>query len=155
MIFYDDIIDLLHSEPFSDLIPDGLSLSQPILSLKNNNIIDNFFVSTKSNGILKPIYKFGIIYDLKEIDYIEKYEDIVYEKVLTCDYGLTYDEFIDYKKAYSSVRQMYSGSINIDKAVIIEYSSLLLKLVPDYLLDFYNNLSNEFFEFLNNALSDI
>lgn len=147
-VSYKDIKNLLYSEEFSYLIPDGFVLSQPIIGKSNRDIIDNFFVMTKTQNICKPIYRFTLDYPNKKIIYFAEYPEIELPKQIKTQDGLNIKEFLEYQELFSTIRQMYADNIQKDRKIICRYTFLLLKLIPRYLSGYYNELSPKFFSWL-------
>lgn len=151
-VTYDDVYNFLYSEKFSELVPDSYALSQPILSKKNGNIVDNFFVSYKKEGHYFPIYKFGIDVEAEMLIYIQKYDTDLHTGDISNPIGLNKDEYLRYQALYEHIRKMYAFSEKIETDTIVEYSILLLKFIPNDLINYYNDLSHDFFDFLMNKL---
>lgn len=151
--FYDELMLLLNSEDFFELVPDGLCVSQPIPRNINGDIVDCFFVSSKSDNELTPAYKFGISFNKKELVFFNKYaKSNSQEKGSNNAIGLDLDDFDLYKNLYSNVRGMYKGEAATDKVVILNYIKLFFRIISPSLLPYYNDLSPEFFQFLNEAV---
>lgn len=142
---YEETKKILHSEEFMQLIPDGFVLSQPILSVIENRVVDNYFVMSKKDGICNPLYKFGICFDDRELMYFAQYNNVVLPNQVTKQAGVDINQYLRYQELYGIIRTMFIDNTKIDRHLISEYLSLLIKLVPRYLINFYNDLSPEFF----------
>ena len=59
-INYSTIMAAVHSEKNEGIIPEGCALSQPIPEIKSGKLSVNFMVLEKREGVLWPMYKFGI-----------------------------------------------------------------------------------------------
>lgn len=147
-VTYDNVQQLLCSDGFSDLVPEGVVLSQPVISKKESLIIDNFFVMTKVREGYHLIYKFGLNYNLKKLEYCERYPSQTKIAKVQPIEGLSLKDFQEYKKSYAYVRKMYAGLDQVNTDVLKNYLKFLIQLVSQELVVFYNDLSPDFFSWI-------
>lgn len=151
---YADIQKGLTTEENCRLIPDGLMISEPILGKEKSLPVVNYLVATKSQQGYHLLYKFSLSIDENKLLTFSKYTDDAYidkDDVI----GLTVEEFNQYKKLFEETENMYYDQIPLEPEKICRYMQLLLKLIPYSLLNYYNDLSPEFFGWARDVINGI
>lgn len=149
---YDEVQKSLTAEELCRLIPDGLMISEPIFGKEKSLPVVNYFVASNSRQGCHPLYKFSVSVDENKLltfsrytngDYIDG-NDVV---------GLTVEEFNKYKRLFEEVGNMYYNQNPSETEKICRYTELLLKLIPYSLLNYYNDLSPDFFGWVRDAIN--
>lgn len=135
------------------LLIDGLSYSQPILSIGSKGLIDNFFIYSQnrvSGSISAPKIAFGIYSDLSEVAYINYapgYDIKEYENTLAGCGSTLFALYEKYERLYSLVRTFVFKPCNPEQSkIVMEYCEILKKISGADVWLFYNELFPDFFD---------
>ena len=149
----------------NDILKDGLCYSEPIMSVKDDRIIDNYFVYAIDyigNMHSGPIATFGINSDLEEIAYINENVKENFSNECTKVYNIEpvtdgiQEALSKYEQAYSSLRSFLfcANCTSEQKSVIKEYISGLEAIVFSGLWPFYKMMGKPFFDWAEKQLDD-
>lgn len=149
---------ILHQTEVGELLMDGMGCSEPILSLKDGMLIDNFFVyfaNKKACVVSGPIARIGIHAGDATVSYLISCDEapfsvgpkdtitIAYPVLLTEDYeryGCLYAKMraIAYKRDCSEE----------EKRVIADYTEALKNVVAPAMMKLYEEMTPSFFEWV-------
>lgn len=143
----------------SNVVKDGLCVSEPILCKYNNIWIDVFFtygINYDEENYSGPISVFGINSEKKEISFVKKSSEynfsITADEILKpsdwCEEGSKF--YDDYAIAYEKMRlEILGGERNdISEKVIREYIELLKKYTDESLWGIYSILLKDIYKYL-------
>ena len=152
------IKSVIYNTSFKDYMYDGMSFSEPIMTIIDGNIIDNYFIySFNGNEYYKPIIIFGINSTTGEEVYSRKADELKNEKYVSeFDPSLNMADYRKYEKLFSEVRKMiYKNLNNEERNLVKEYLISLKKVSGSALWMFYKVLFVDFFEWIKNENIEI
>lgn len=138
-----------------NLILDGLCCSEPIMTMLDGKIVDNYFVyglDREKQEYTGPIVSFGILSDTCEVAYVNKSLNSCYgenDSISAQNWNeydkMAYDEYVS---AYEKVRNfLFTPSCTeIQKIELKKYITAMEKIIDDALLPVYKELFSDFFE---------
>lgn len=146
---------ILHQTEVGEMLMDGMGCSEPILSLKDGKLIDNFFVyfaNKKNCTVSGPIAKFGLLADTSEIAYLISCEDqpfsLLPQDTMAISYpSLLAEDYAHYGCLYAKVRKIAykSNCIESEKQVITEYIATFEKIISPAMMKLYEEMTPSFF----------
>ena len=146
---------ILHQTEVGEMLMDGMGCSEPILSLKDGKLIDNFFVyfaNKKNCTVSGPIAKIGLLADTSEIAYLISCEDQPFSLLPQNTMAITYpsllaEDYAHYGCLYAKVREVAykSDCIESEKRIIAEYMAALEKIIPPAMMKLYEEMTPSFF----------
>lgn len=161
-ITYSKIFHTLFSDDIEEYIPDGVSISHPVVALIDNVIIDYFvlyYIKNDRTGYTSPVARIGIdVLSEKVVEYKS-----VMEKPFECDKQKEYFKLTDtgdveeqqrneseYEELYIKVREIAFKDILNDeeKNILYKYLNSFKKVVEPDLQPFLVELSHDFFRWL-------
>lgn len=142
-------------------IREGLFCSEPILTIGEKGLIDNYFVygrDSKRQHFSRPKYFFGIYTHLSEVAYLNK-ENELEEKDYSSSEVVNMEERFEaydrYVELYPKMREIaYQDCNDENKRMLSEYLSSFRKFSGDVLFMFYNKLYPTFFEWVNEQIRE-
>ena len=139
-----------------ELLYDGLSRSEPIMTMGDKGIIDNYFIYAGNNGLTKvssPMAAFGIYSDIEETAYInlEIYDEKSPSKENRIDRKIVNDQYIrEYEELYRGLRGFVFKKCNgLQKDILSKYMEHLYCLSGTGLWQNYLEIAPVFFEWAN------
>lgn len=154
---------ILHQTEVGEMLMDGMGCSEPILSLKDGKLIDNFFVyfSNKKNCTVSgPIAKIGLLADTSEIAYLISCEDQPFslspQDTMTITYpNLCAEDYVHYGHLYARIREIAykSTCIESEKRTITEYMAAFEKIIVPAMMRFYEEMTPSFFAWVRSQLN--
>lgn len=159
------VIGVLNRIVGDKLLRDGMECSEPILSIKNEILVDNFFVyyvNLEGNIASGPVARVGIMADRSEIDYLVLCDDqpfsiAPHQTMKINNRNITEQVFEDYEKCYKKIRSIAykSNCTDIEKNDIQNYLRLFERIIPPELLKLYEEFVPEFFEWIRKETGDL
>lgn len=142
-----------------EYIYDGMCISEPIMTMQNNRIIDNYFIyacdETQVN-FSRPLLCFGIISEKNKLDYVTRETNITEETATLKtkkDTEIVNKSYELYSKIYPKVREFAFEDCNEEqKQLLKDYLDNLFIISGEILWDYYKKLFPSFFEWANNAI---
>lgn len=137
-----------------NLILDGLCCSEPIMTMKNEKIVDNYFVYGLDRGKKEytgPIVSFGILSESCEVSYVNKSLDSCYgeSNYISAQNWNEYDKksYDEYVSSYEKVRNFLfnQNCTETEKLELKRYIMSMEKIIDDALLPIYRELFPDFF----------
>jgi hypothetical protein len=146
---------ILHQTEVGEMLMDGMGFSEPILSLKDGKLIDNFFVylaNKKTCTVSGPIAKIGLLADTSEIAYLISCEDQPFSLLPQDTMAITYpsllaEDYAHYGCLYAKVREVAykSDCSESEKQTIAEYMAALEKIIAPAMMKLYEEMTPSFF----------
>lgn len=151
---------IVYRLPLEGVVKEGLCFSEPIMSVQDNCIIDNFFTfgfDYEDNKCSGPIAAFGVFADEKKIAYIDterkKFDGMDCETILRVsnEYALSKEEKLAYEQAYEYVRGILMNETVSEKDVkeLNIYYELLKKMHTIEQMKYLRALGTSFFDWCN------
>lgn len=147
------------------LLRDGMGFSEPIVSMENGNLVDNFFVyyvNIEGNLVSGPVARIGIRADSAEIEYLVFCDDQPfslgpYETMTISKHNITEQDFKVYEKCYKNVRKIaYKANCTVsEKKDIIDYLQVLKKNIVPEMLKLYEEMVPSFFVWVRKEIDCI
>ncbi len=142
-----------------EYIYDGMCISEPIMTMKNNHIIDNYFVyacDETQTSFTRPLLCFGILSEKNELDYVTQETNITEETITLKskkDIEIVNKGYEHYSEIYPKVREFVFQDCNEEqKQLLKDYLDNLFTISGEVLWDYYNRLFPSFFEWANNVI---
>lgn len=144
-----------------NLILDGLCCSEPIMTMRDGKIIDNYFVyglDREKQEYTGPIVSFGILSESGEVAYVNKSINACYGEndCISAKNWNEYDtgSYDEYVSAYEKVRNFLfnQNCIETEKMELKRYIISMEKIIDDALLPIYRDLFPDFFNWAFSVL---
>lgn len=154
---------ILHQTEVGEMMVDGMGCSEPILSLKDSKLIDNFFVylaNKKSCTISGPIARIGLNADNSEVEYLISCEaqpfSLAPQETITITYpSVLAEDYENYSRLYAQIRHIaYKNDCTpSEKQIIKEYISSFRKVIVPATMKFYEEMVPSFFIWVQDQLN--
>lgn len=154
---------ILHQTEVGEMMVDGMGCSEPILSLKDSKLIDNFFVylaNKKSCTISGPIARIGLNADNSEVEYLISCEaqpfSLAPQETITITYpSVLAEDYENYSRLYAQIRHIAykSDCTASEKQIIKEYMYAFKKVIAPAMMRFYEEMVPTFFAWIQNQLN--
>lgn len=147
---------ILQQTTVGELLTDGMSCSEPLLSIKDGALIDNFFVfmeDWENSTVSGPVARVG----LRAEDGVPVYLLSCEEQTFSCGsrdtlavtYGdISPEEYAQYERLYAKLRCIAykRGCTEEEIRVVTDYMDIFGKIVPPEMMIFYKEMTPAFFE---------
>ena len=157
--------NILHQTVGGDLFMDGMGCSEPILSAKENKIIDNFmvyFVDPQKSIVSGPVALVGLQADNKTVEYFNPCDDKMFSLAPRAVMKINFPSFTEhdyetYRQYYKSIREIAykSDCCSNEKKTIENYFLALKKVVAPEMLKLYEEFVPEFFEWIRKEIGQL
>ena len=154
---------ILHQTNVGELLTDGMGCSEPILSIKGEKVIDNFFVylaNKKVCNISGPIARIGLDAEDGVIDYLISCEDrplsLGPKDVTSIEYPtIQKDDYENYGHSYAKLRSIAfkANCTAKEKKIISDYLIAFKQVVAPQMIKLYEEMTPSFFEWARSELS--
>lgn len=146
----------------SEKIREGLCCSEPILTIGDKGLIDNYFIygrDAKRQHFTRPKNCFGIYTNLNEVAYLDReneFEEKDYFISEEANIGECFENYDRYVELYPRVREIaYQECNDDDKKMLSEYINCFKQFSGDVLFMFYNKLYPAFFKWVNEQVEEL
>ena len=144
------------------VLPDNSACSEPILSLKDGLLIDNFFVylvSMGSDTITGPIARLGLQADSCTLDYLTSCTQAPFSlgprQTLSAPFPtVSRQDYDHYAQLYTRLRSFAykEHCAPEEKQTLAAYLAALEQVVPSSLMPLYREMSPAFFAWANSQM---
>lgn len=144
-----------------NLILDGLCCSEPIMTMQDEKIVDNYFVyglDRDKQEYTGPIVSFGILSERCEVAYVNKSLTSCYGEndYIRAENWNEYDKksYSEYVSSYEKVRAFLfnKNCSGTEKLELEKYITSMEKIIDDALLPIYKDLFSDFFKWAFSVL---
>lgn len=143
-------------------IYEGLSCSEPIMSLHEGNIVDNYFIYSHNEDFTKisePLISFGIFTDLERVAYIKQCNGELECRVIDedlFDLERANDAYNEYVEVYPEIREIaFSKEVDCESVSNLErYLRSLFTFSGNALWQTYTELYPQFFMWAKELIKD-
>lgn len=150
--------NILHQTEIGELLMDGMGCSEPLLTFKDEKLIDNFFVylaNKKAHVVSGPIARIGIHADEATVDYLISCDKAPFsigpKETITIEYpAILAEDYERYGSLYAKIRTIaYKCDCSgVEKQVIVDYIAALRKIVAPAMMKLYEEMAPSFFEWV-------
>lgn len=164
---YDQIYKALFSEEIEEYVPDGVSLSHPVVDIREGRIIDCFLlfsISRDGSKYTVPTARILIDSAKKELVEFQTTEEMPFSVYNGTDYFINNIKDLDaetiqeiehdYQTSYVRIREIaFQESISTsDREAIVQYIKSLKSVELKHLQPYLFELGQSFFEWAKNVL---
>ena len=149
---------ILHQTEVGELLTDGMGCSEPILSKKEEKIIDNFFVyfaNKNTHTVSGPVARIGLQADNCTIDYLiscdEQPFSFMPKDTMQIKYPtLTLQNYEKYEMCYSKMRTVAfkNNCTKFEKKAIADYMAAFKAVIAPEMQKLYEEMVPSFFEWV-------
>lgn len=154
----------LHQTEFGEMIMDGMTCSEPVMTRSEDGIIDNFFVyfiSTGGGSFSGPVARIGLNAETGTLTYLERCMDRPMSQPPTAvieavPRKLTQEQYQEYEDLYPLVREFayQEHCTDEEKETLGRYDRALKAVVNPALYPFYREMAPAFFEWMAEQLKE-
>lgn len=154
---------ILHQTEVGEMMMDGMGCSEPILTLKGDMLIDNFFVylaNKKTCTISGPVAQIGLNANNSEVDYLISCEaqpfSLTPQETITITYpSVLAEDYDNYSRLYTQIRHIAykSDCTPSEKQIIKGYMSSFRKVIAPAMMKLYEEMAPSFFIWVQDQLN--
>lgn len=164
---YEEIFKVLLSEKIEEYVPDGISISHPVLDMRNGHLVDCFLLYSLSRDQTKytvPTARIIIDSENKKLVEYGSAEELPFSVYNGTDYfSIEADCYTrddtpkaedEYQKLYIDVRKIaFKDMVSPEeKKIVARYVKILKSIEYEHLVPFLYELGTEFFRWVKRVL---
>lgn len=162
---YEDIFKVLLSEQIEEYVPDGISISHPVLDMRDGHLVDCFLLYSLSRDRTKytvPTARIIIDSENKRLVEYESSEEVPFSSYDGTDYfvidtnSCARDDMEDeYRQLYLDIRKIaFKETVSLEeKRIVVRYVRMLKSIEYEHLVPFLYELGAAFFRWAKGILA--